>query len=68
MNTEELRNLSCEDLKLKLLDLRKEQFNLRLQKSNGEMNQTHRYSLARKQIARIKTIITQQSRCQDGIN
>lgn len=60
-NLEELRTLSPADLNQKLLDLRKEQFNLRLKRSNGELDKTHQFSQTRKLIAQIKTILTEKT-------
>ena len=47
-----------EDLKSKLGDLRKESLNLRFQKSSGQLEKTARVRVVRRQIARIKTAIT----------
>mgnify|MGYP001490511656 FL=1 len=46
------------DLKSKLGDLRRESLNLRFQKSSGQLEKTARVRVVRRQIARIKTAIT----------
>lgn len=60
MSANELRQLSTEELEAKLLAVRKEQFALRLQRSNGTLEKTHPFSHLRKDIARIKTILTEK--------
>ncbi|WP_133131111.1 50S ribosomal protein L29 [Legionella yabuuchiae] len=57
----ELRQLNMEELKQELLDLRKEQFNLRLKKASGSLDKTHLITAARKSIARVKTIMTEKA-------
>ena len=48
------RNMSVEDLNKELIDLRREQFNLRMQQGAGNMPRVHRFGGVRKDIARIK--------------
>lgn len=57
---EELRKLSSEELNAELLDLRREQFNLRLKKANNSLEKTDRIGKVRKTIARVKTLITEK--------
>jgi large subunit ribosomal protein L29 len=45
-----------------LVDLRREQFNLRMQQSTDEMTRNHEHGRVRKDIARIKTVISEQKR------
>lgn len=61
MKASELREKSVEDLNQELLDALKEQFNLRLRKSTGQLNQPHLMTENRKNIARIKTVLTQKA-------
>ncbi|WP_297902056.1 50S ribosomal protein L29 [Metallibacterium sp.] len=56
MNTQDLRNQSAVDLAEHVLELRKEQFNLRMQRSTGEFKQTHQLKRVRRDIARTKTV------------
>lgn len=61
MKASELREKSVEELNQELLGLRKEQFNLRLKKSTGQLNQSHLLAQVKKDIARIKTVLTQKA-------
>lgn len=58
----ELREKSVADLQTQLKDLYKDQFNFRMQKSTGQLGQTHLITNVRKDIARVKTIITEKQR------
>jgi len=61
MNASELRNKSTDELQQDLLGLLKEQFNLRLRKTTGQLNQSHLLRQTRRDIARIKTVLTQKA-------
>ena len=61
MKASELNEKSVEELNQLLLELRKEQFNLRMQKSIGQLAAVHQFGKIRKDIARIKTVLTQKS-------
>ena len=63
MKAPELRDETAEELNEELLRLRKEQFHLRMQKASGQLGQTHLLTEARRDIARIKTVIQEK---QDG--
>ncbi|MET0545816.1 MAG: 50S ribosomal protein L29 [Caulobacterales bacterium] len=60
MKAEETRGLSPDQLKDKLLDLKKEQFNLRFQKATGQLENLARVRQVRRDIARIKTILREK--------
>lgn len=62
MKAGEVRDLTPDELKDKLLQLKKEQFNLRFQKASGQLEKTARINEVRKDIARIKTILGEKSR------
>ena len=47
------------ELKLEILDLRKEQFNLRMQRGTGQLANPSRFKTVRRQIARVKTRINE---------
>ncbi|MCD6044839.1 MAG: hypothetical protein K0R48_2 [Gammaproteobacteria bacterium] len=66
MKKNELRALSTEGLQAELLELRKEQFNLRIQQKSGQMVKPHLFDKVRKQIARIKTILTELTSAKGG--
>ena len=65
MEASELRKMSVQELNDELLALRREQFNLRMQKATGELNQHHQHNKVRKDIARIKTVLNEMSRAAD---
>ncbi|HDT11733.1 MAG TPA: 50S ribosomal protein L29 [bacterium] len=56
----ELRDKTTKELKEQLLSLKEEQFNLRMQKSMGQLENTSRLREVRKNIARVKTLITEK--------
>jgi large subunit ribosomal protein L29 len=55
MKIDEVRGLTPDQLTEQLVNLKKEQFNLRFQKATGQIEKTHRVDQVRKDIARIKT-------------
>ena len=57
MKANDLRGMSTEDLDKELLSLRREQFNLRMQRATGELARPHEYGRVKKDIARVKTIL-----------
>ena len=61
MKASELREKSVEELNQELLGLLKEQFNLRLRKASGQLNQSNLMIQVRKDIARVKTVLTQKA-------
>ena len=56
MKAEDLRNKTPDQLRSDLASLKKEQFNLRFQKASGQLENTARVRLVRRDIARVKTI------------
>lgn len=61
MKANELREKSVEDLDKDLLSLRSEQFKLRMQKATGQLGQSHLLKDNQRDIARIKTVLTQKT-------
>jgi large subunit ribosomal protein L29 len=61
MKAGELRSKSGDQLREQLLQLKKEQFNLRFQKATGQLENTSRVREVRRDIARLKTLLAQQS-------
>ncbi|MGF1609995.1 MAG: 50S ribosomal protein L29 [Kiloniellales bacterium] len=57
MKADDFRTKSPDELRQSLLDLKKEQFNLRFQKASGQLENTARVRQVRRDIARIKTIL-----------
>ena len=61
MKSNELLGKSVDELKAALGDELKQQFKLRMQLSTGQLEQSHLVMQARRNIARIKTAITQKA-------
>jgi large subunit ribosomal protein L29 len=69
MKASDLRDKSPQQLGEELLRLRKEQFTLRMQKASGQLGQSHLLTEARRDIARVKTILAEKrplAEKQDG--
>jgi len=62
MKAKELRELSTEELEQKLAELKEELFNLRFQLATGQLENPMRVRAVRKDIARVKTLITERVR------
>ena len=60
MKASELREKSVEELQTQLQDLYKDQFNYRMQNTTGQLGQVHLIGEVKRDIARIKTIITEK--------
>ena len=58
----DIRAKTPDELQTQLLDLRKEQFNLRFQRATGQLEATGRVKEVRREIARVKTIMSEQKR------
>lgn len=61
MNASELREKSVEELNAEMLINLEDQFKLRMQASSGQQVQTHLFKQARRNVARIKTILNQKA-------
>ncbi len=61
MKTAEIRGKALGELKEMLLSLKEEQFNLKMQKSMGQLENTSRIMAVKRDIARVKTLITEKS-------
>ncbi len=61
MKAVELRNKSVEELETELIDLRKEQFNLRMQRGAEQLANTAQFKTVKKDIARIKTVLNEKA-------
>lgn len=64
MKFEELRAKSVENLQKELHTLLKEQFSLRMQKGLGETPRSHNFKVVRRNVARIKTVLTEKKKAQ----
>ena len=58
MKASEIRDLSVEELQAKQAELQEELFNLRFQLHTGHLENTARVSQVRKDVARVKTVLT----------
>lgn len=56
MKAKDIREMTVEQIGKELLDLRREQFNLRMQAASGQGVRTHEFGRIRKDIARLKTV------------
>ena len=63
---EDFRGRSADELGDQLAKLKKEQFNLRFQRANGQLEKTNRVRAVRKDIARIMTVLSEQRRKAAG--
>lgn len=61
MKASELKEKSVAELKSQLNELLGEQFKLRMQKATGQLGQSHLIGQTRRDIARVKTVLTQKA-------
>jgi len=62
MNAVELRDKTPDQLRETLEGLRKEAFNLRFQQATGQLENTGRMRIVRRDVARVKTILNEKAR------
>lgn len=62
MKAKELRGMAPDELKKELHDMLKEQFNLRMQQSTGQLANFARMRKVRKDIARVRTIMNEKAK------
>ncbi|MGC3982117.1 MAG: 50S ribosomal protein L29 [Steroidobacteraceae bacterium] len=62
MDTKELRQKSSNELRTELLQLRREQFNLRMAQATGQAVKPDQIAKVRKNVARLKTVMGEQTR------
>lgn len=60
MTAKDIRELNEKDLVAKVDELKKELFNLKLQKTLGKLQNTTQIREVKREIARIKTVITEK--------
>ena len=58
MKIDSIRSMTQDELQDELLKLKKEQFNLRFQQASGQLEKTARMRSVRRDIARVKTILS----------
>lgn len=59
MKAQDLKTSSAEELRTQLEELLREQFNLRMQKGTGQLSRPSQMRAVRRDIARIKTVMTE---------
>ena len=64
MADKSVKEMGKAELETELLELCKEQFNLRMQNSTGQMTNSSRFKVIRREIARIKTQMNNISRAE----
>ena len=64
MADKSVKEMDKAELETELLELRKEQFNLRMQSSTGQMTNSSRFKVIRREIARIKTRMNDINRAE----
>ena len=62
MSAQELRDKTPDQLREELANLKKEQFNLRFQQATGQLENPARMRVARRQAARVKTILNEKAK------
>ena len=62
MKTEEIRKMSVEEMQVKLSDMREELMKLRFQQVTGQLTDTSRLRLLRRDVARMETISIERAR------
>ena len=67
MTAKELRQKTTAELAEELLQLRREQFNFRMQQATGQLARSDQYRRVRKDIARVKTVMSEQEKSQQKI-
>ena len=60
MELKQMRQKSADELQAHLVELRKEQFSLRMQKATGQLAKTHEARRVRREIARVNTLLGQK--------
>ena len=66
LRPDDLRAMTPDQLDDELIKLKKEQFNLRFQRANGQLENTSRARTVRRDIARIQTVMGEQQRKAQG--
>ena len=64
MADKSVKEMGKTELETELIELRKEQFNLRMQNSTGQMTNSSRFKVIRREIARIKTQMNDINRAE----
>lgn len=68
MKPEEIRKMSTEEIRAKLADTREELMKLRFQHALGQLTDTSRLRLLRRDIARLETILREKLRAEGKVS
>ena len=60
MKASEIREMSVEDINKKIAELKHELFELRMKQSTGNLEKPHMINKLRKDVARLKTVLTEK--------
>ncbi|HUK78907.1 MAG TPA: 50S ribosomal protein L29 [Thermoleophilia bacterium] len=66
MKARQVRELSDEELEVRIRDTRKELFNLRFQHATGQLDNPHKLTMARREIARLLTVHIEREHAHVG--
>ena len=66
MKPNELKDLSVEELEVRLVETREELFNLRFQNATGQLDNYKRLGILRRDVARLKTILRERELTESG--
>ncbi len=66
MKARQVRELSDEELEVRIRDTRKELFNLRFQHATGQLDNPHKLTIARREIARLLTVHIEREHAHVG--
>ena len=61
MKASEIREKNVDELNKELMELLREQFNLRMQKGTGQLARPHQMKDVRRNIARVKTVLREKA-------
>ena len=62
VKTKDLRAMTVDELEAKLLEAKKEQFNLRIQQSTGQLQNTAVLRSVRREVAKINTLLAERKK------
>jgi large subunit ribosomal protein L29 len=65
MKSKDIRNLSAEEIKAKVADTRHELMNLRFQQITGQLTDTSRLRILRRDVARMETILAEMQKATE---
>ena len=62
VKTKDLRAMTIDELEAKLVECKKEQINLRIQQSTGQLQNTSNIRKVRREVAKINTLLTERKK------